>query len=185
MSITLPITPQNIGPVTALNLIKIVEKLGGSRGYLEHLRNANSIDKITQPLSSLSVSNTLNSSTKPENNHQNCYIHLQCGIVPGMIIGWIKVFEELEENGLVRVKYTTEIRTWITGGEGFTDLHGFFVVQTNWEDILQGPIGFTVLATEGKGLRAVFSRGCFGPPAAYTVSDITFQPKLTFALKHL
>ncbi|KAH7337759.1 hypothetical protein B0J17DRAFT_768900 [Rhizoctonia solani] len=159
MSVILPITPQTIGPVTALNIIKAIEGLGGTRGYLEHLKSANSADQIAKPLSLLSVSNSSSSDAESTTSHHNCSIHLQCGIVPGMILGYIKVFDKPEEGGVsVRPKYIAQIRAWVTQGCGYTDLHGAFLRFTGWEDMLKGPIKFNIIAADKKGLHATFRR---------------------------
>ncbi|CAE6502713.1 unnamed protein product [Rhizoctonia solani] len=159
MSVILPTTPQTIGPVTALNLIKAIEALGGSRGYLEHLKSSNSADQVVKPLSLLSVPNFLSSDGESTTSRYSCSIHLHCGFVPGMIVGYIRVYDEPEEGKIsVRPKYITQIRAWVTQGCGHTDLHGTFIPFTGWEDMLKGPIKFVITASDKKGLHATFRR---------------------------
>ncbi|KAG8733019.1 hypothetical protein FRC11_009237 [Ceratobasidium sp. 423] len=147
-----------IGPVTTLNIIKAIEELGGSRGYLAHLKSANPINQLTRPLSLLSVSNPLSSDAEATRHSHNCSVYLRAGIVPGTLFGEIKVFDKPEEEGSARVKYFTRIRAWLTKGNGFTDLHGNFVLLTGWEDMLEGPMKFHVMAAEGQGAHIVFKR---------------------------
>ncbi|CAE6444744.1 unnamed protein product [Rhizoctonia solani] len=157
MSVLLPTTPQEIGPVSSLNLIKAIEELGGSNGYIEHLKRTSSVDPITKPLSLLSFSNSLSTITGSATHH-NCSIRLRGGFVPGMLFGEIEVHEKTEKGASLNVKYKTQIRAWLTEGNGVTDLQGNIVLFASWEEILKGSINFIITAAEGQGAHVVFRR---------------------------
>ncbi|QRW25721.1 hypothetical protein RhiXN_10798 [Rhizoctonia solani] len=169
MSVLLPTTPQEFGPVSSLNIIKAIENLGGAKGYLEHLKRTGPSDSIVKPLSLLSLSNSLNSNSSSSSAaDHNCSIHLQSGPA-GTLFGEIEVHEKPEGDVSVNVKYKTQIRAWITQGSGRTDLHGNIALLTSWDDMLNGPINFTIIAAEKQGAHVKFKRDYL--PAAEISAD--------------
>ncbi|GAB1520471.1 hypothetical protein RhiTH_003548 [Rhizoctonia solani] len=157
MSVLLPTTPQAI------------ENLGGAKGYLEHLKRTGPSDSIVKPLSLLSLSNSLNSNSSSSSAaDHNCSIHLQSGPA-GTLFGEIEVHEKPEGDVSVNVKYKTQIRAWITQGSGRTDLHGNIALLTSWDDMLNGPINFTIIAAEKQGAHVKFKRDYL--PAAEISAD--------------